>query len=319
MSRRVFIIILNYNNASDTIECLESLKKTKNNNFTVIIVDNASIDNSVNLIINYLCSENNDYLYIDMKQTNINLPIVQVLPKFVFIRSDHNGGYGYGNNLGIKFALRNGADYIMILNNDTVVSFDFLALLIEMCESNKEIGIASGKIYFYGRPDVIWFNGGAFYEWTGKIEHFNFNEKDMGQSPKKEITFISGCMWLVPREVFEKVGLINEEYFMYVEDLEFCYRVRKAGYKLAVNPNSKIWHKVDGAEKGYLSLFSVFWTYRNMIYFIIKNYPYVSMKIIAISCVVIRNFFRFLKYKDFKLIKTYLKGILKGFIKALSG
>jgi len=264
----VYIVMVNFNGYKDTIEGLESMKNVHYDNYKMVIVDNGSQDNSIERLVEWAERNSLDFELIEA-ECIINSKY-EVEKKIVFIRSKKNGGYAYGSNLGIKLAIVNGADYILVMNNDIVVSPDFLEPLVEMCERDDTIGIVSGKIYFYNKPNVIWSNGGAFNKWTGKLEHFNFNEFDIGQLPQKEISFLSGCMWLIPRQVFEKIGLINEEYFMYMEDLEFCYRVLKSGYKLAVNPESKIWHKI-GSSVGLWSKLGAYWTGRNKIKFILEN------------------------------------------------
>lgn len=266
-SPSVFIIILNFNGAKDTVECLTSIQNNIYSNYNIVIVDNKSTDNSREVICHYIEKNYTKYNKFESEFESINSSKECV--KVTFIQSGKNQGYGHGNNIGIKYALQNKADYILVLNNDTIVEADFLTPLVDMCEKDKNIGIASCKINFYDKPDIIWFNGGKFFPCTAKVKHFNFNEKDIGQKPTETITFITGCMWLIPRKVLEDVGLINEEYFMYVEDLEFCKRITDKGYSLKVSGNSKIYHKV-GSSSGHWSVFFAYWMSRNKLKFI-KN------------------------------------------------
>jgi len=314
MRPKIFAVILNYNAGKDTVECLKSLLNVSYENLNLVVLDNNSPDNSMDYIKEWFENREIPFDFCDLSVEGFESFSGKDNSKITLIQTGTNKGYGHGNNIGIKYALKNGADYVLILNNDTVVSPDFIKPLLDTCRNDGNVGVAGGKIYFSDKPDTIWFNGGAFHEWTGKVEHFNFKEKDVGQIPPKEITFITGCMWLVPRQVFEKVGFINEEYFMYVEDLEFCYRVRKAGYKLAVNPESRIWHKIGGSSDGHLSPFSVFWTGKNTVLFIRQNYNSFIKKIVAVSFVIIHGFFKFAKKRNMKLLKSFLKGSFYGIV-----
>ncbi len=302
----ISIILLNYNGAEDTIDCLQSLRKISYPNYNIVLVDNDSSDGSMEEIGRYLASECVDHVIYSCPDKAMES--AGKLPFVTCIQSDRNGGYGHGNNIGIKYALENCPDYLLVLNNDTVVDSGFLAPLVAICEADANVGIASAKIYFYDRPKVIWFNGGRFHPYTAKVEHVNFNDKDIGQKPPEENTFISGCMWLVPRKVFETVGLINEEYFMYVEDLEYCQRVLKHGYTLKVCEESKLWHKVGNASGGHLSKFSVYWTSRNQFNFYCSTMSG-FYKIIPILNLVFIKPLKFFKIKKSHLIFIHFKGI----------
>lgn len=305
----VIIIILNYNGAPDTIDCLQSLLKISYPKYRVIIIDNDSSDDSFETIEQFLRFKSIDHLVSGHPEADKNM--TDKLPFVTLIRNDKNGGYGYGNNVGIQYALENNADYVLILNNDTIVSPDFLEPLVQMCEDDDRIGIVTGKIYFHDRSDIIWFNGGKFNPYTAKVEHIHFNEKDVGQKAPGENTFISGCMWLIPRKVVENVGCLNEEYFMYVEDLEYCQRILNQGYTLKVCENSKLWHKVGSSSGGNFSKFSVFWMARNKVIFISTHVPKIY-KFIAFLYLIVGNSIRWIKTNNFILLKTHIKGIIDG-------
>jgi len=228
--------------------------------------------------------------------------------KVTLIQSCFNGGYGYGNNIGIKYALKHEADYVLILNNDTVVDRDFLEPMVDVCENDINIGIAGGKIYFHDQPDTIWFNGGAYHQFTGKVEHFNFKEKDIGQIPKAPVTFITGCMWLIPRRVIETIGFIKEEYFMYIEDLEYCQRLIQRGYKLKVIENGAVYHKIGSSTGGNHSSFSVFWRTKNMNKLIFTDKS-LFRKFSAFSVYNLKTIMQLLKAKKFIILKDYFKAI----------
>jgi hypothetical protein len=258
----VSIILLNYKGAADTINCIESLQKISYRNYRIIIVDNASPDDSMEQITDYVKKISPDSLAvfgsIDEAESDVN-----PLKQFTLLQTGYNGGYGHGNNKGIEYALAKGTDYVLILNNDTIVEPDFVEPLVELCEQDPKIGIASGQMFFESDPDIFWFNGGTYNQYTGKIRHIDYNQPNTGQKPPQNITFITGCMWLIPKHIFEHVGYINEEYFMYVEDLEFTQRVIAKGFTLKVSDKSRIYHKVGNLSDGELTSFSIYWTTKN--------------------------------------------------------
>jgi len=312
---KVSIILLNYNGYEDTIDCFQSLQKVNYNNFEIVIVDNASPDQSMGKISAYMQDKRIEHILFEDPNTAMDNMLPK--PKISLIQSGFNGGYGHGNNIGIKYALKNDADYVLILNNDTVVEPDFLEPLVMLCEEDENIGIASGKIYFHDRPDTLWFIGGSLNPYTAKITHFNFNEKDTGQIPKKPINFITGCMWLIPKKIFATIGFINEDYFMYVEDLEYCQRVINKSYTLGISENSRVFHKAGAASGGHLSDFSTYWISRNKIKFISANvkFPYkITAYIYNLFIMPLRWLYKRKVNSFFIHIKGTIDAIFKGAI-----
>ena len=217
MQPKVFIIILNWNNWPDVLECLESLKDNDYPNYQVVIVDNGS----------------------DQKPKVLNQDI-----KIIY--NEKNLGFSGGNNVGIKYALEQNADYILLLNDDTIVSNDFLTKLVEIGESNESIGLIGPKIYFHNQSKKIWSAGGRINWLYNKGEMIGYNQEDNGQydSPKvQETEFLTGCCVLVKKQVIEKIGLMPEEYFLYYEDTDWSLKARKNKFKCVFVPDAKIWHK----------------------------------------------------------------------------
>ena len=305
-SKHVTIIILNYNGFKDTIACIDNLLNITFLNYRIVVVDNCSPDSSVKRICRYLQISSPDFLYVNSPEKAMLYQ--DKVPQVVVIQTGFNGGYGYGNNIGIKFALKLNTDYMLILNNDTIVEQDFLEPLITFCEKNNDIGVASGKIYYYNNKDTYWFNGGKFNKYTAKITHINYNEKDIGQETPKINTFITGCFWFIPKRVIESVGLINENYFMYLEDLEYCQRVIEKGFRLAVCQESKIYHKVSSSTGGHLSPFSVYWSAKNK-YKYIKSSLNFFQTTIAFFYLIFLHPLRMIKNKKIYLIMHHYKGI----------
>ena len=307
--KSVSIILLNYNSYQDTIECVESLQRITYENYNVIIVDNNSPDNSMTRIWDYMKKRKLNVIYYASPEKAMNDG--GNCAQFILIQTGCNGGYGYGNNIGIKYALSKAVDYVLLLNNDTIVTPCFLQPLLQTYEEGQNVGLVSGKIYYYDAPNTIWFNGGEFYPLTSRVKHLYFNEKDIGQKPPEENTFITGCMWLISAKILEDVGYINEDYFMYVEDLEYCQRVLERGYSLKVNDKSIVFHKAAGSSGGHWSEFSIYWMSRNSYKFIQLN-AHGIRKLTSLFVLLFFKPLKWLKKGRFKLIKEHFKGIYDG-------
>ena len=227
------IIILNWNGKDDTIECLRSLSKISYRNKIITVVDNASTDGSINAI-------------------------KEEFPSLNMIENDSNLRYAGGNNIAIKNGLKGEASLFLILNNDTIINKNFLDLLVKTAESDQNIGIVVPKIYYPEEMGKIWYAGGFVNFVTGNIYHRGLRKSDTeGFDEVREVDYATGCCMLIKREVFEKVGLLDEKYYIYGEDVDFSFRVRKAGYKVIFEPRSFIWHKVSSATGGGLTAFKI--------------------------------------------------------------
>lgn len=232
LNPKVSIIILNWNGWQDTLECFESLAKITYSNYEIIIIDNNSTNESAAKL-----KIKNEALKIEGRG-------------FKFIENKENLGFAGGNNIGIKYAIENKSDYILLLNNDTIVDPGFLEKLTEEGESDQSIGIIGPKIYCENDKNRIWF-GGGYFSWLGGGSHMEFNKIDNNpfDETTKEIKFMTGCCLLVKREVVEKIGLLNESFFLYYEDIEWSLRARENGYKIIYASGAHIWHKVSRSVK----------------------------------------------------------------------
>ncbi len=242
----VSIVVLNWNSYDDTINCIESLKKITYPEYEIIIVDNGSTDGSERIL-------------------------KQRFPELTLIQTGHNLGFTGGVNAGIRHALKEGADYIHLLNNDTVVAPDFLEELLKVAEKDGKAGILCSKIYFYHRPDRIWYAGATFYSLIGLTVLVGCGRKDNKRFDTIRETEPTGCSMLLKREVCEKIGLFDEEYFCYYEDLDFGMRAKRAGFRTLYVPSSKVWHKIGETTKG--SLVMVYYLVRNCMRFADTYYP----------------------------------------------
>lgn len=271
----VYIVIVNYNGLNDTIECIESLKKINYKNYKIIIVDNDSNDNSY-------CILKEKYAdFIEIIELNDNI------------------GFAGGNNIGINIAIKDEAKYVLLLNNDTIVKENFLCELVEVAEEDDKVGAVGGKIYYFDYKDIIWYAGAKINKFTGKTNHIGVNKYDNGQFDKKKQTdYITGCLMLVPVSVVKNVGLMDESYFLYYEETDWCAKIRKAGYKLVYQPTSVIYHKVSKSTKKINDVMGYYYD-RNSYYFIMNNYK-------------IQNRIVMFLYKRIYMIMKYMKYFIKG-------
>lgn len=277
MDKKVFIILLNYKGVEDTLECVKSLDNIEYNNYEIVIVDNNSPDNSFDIL--------NEKLG----------------PKHHIISSGKNGGFAYGNNVGINFAMDNGADYVLLINNDTTVEKDFLKELVKSLELDEFYGIATGLILNYYDKSKVWFAGGEI-NWD-RFYGYHLNENDNVNNislNERKITFATGCLMLIKREVIDKVGCLPEEYFMYYEDVDYCAKIQEEGYNIIYNPKSVIYHKISAASGEAESPFSIKWNTKNRIRFMQKYKHRLSM----ISYIKLMSFFymtRIIKFAKYIL------------------
>lgn len=217
--RKVYIIILSWNGLADTLECLESVYKLDHRPFEVIVVDNGSSDNSSEIIL-------------------------KNFPNVLLMKNSENLGYARGNNLAMQYAMEHSADYLWLLNNDTVVEKDTLSNLVKNAEKSADIGMVSPVIHFYYEPKMVQFCGS--YVDTRKMEIIYPTENHPAVSEE----FVKGkhiCLWgtalLVKREVIEKIGYFQEEYFAYWEDTDYSMRSIKSGFRNEVIKSARIYHK----------------------------------------------------------------------------
>ena len=225
LKKKVAVVLLNYNNFKDSEECINSLLKVKSKPFSIIFVDNNSLDGSGEKIKRKFCE------------------------KITYIQSSQNGGFSKGNNIGIRHCLENNFDYILLLNNDTVVADDFLDPLIDSF-AHQDVGIVTGKAYFYSKPNVLHMCGGEIQTIKITYSRYGAGEKDEGQFDMSRYVGFASCYFMmVDSTVFRDVGLLNENFFGGTEETEFNHRILKKGYKVFYNHNSKIWHKIGGSFK----------------------------------------------------------------------
>lgn len=290
----VAIILVNFNGADDTIDCIKSLSEMKDIEYEIVVVDNCSSDDSVD-----------------------KLKHSQEIYSFTLLQAECNNGFSAGNNIGIEYAKN--ADYYLLLNNDTVVEPDFLKKLINEFQKNPKCGATISKILYYSQPDTIWYAGGSINQRTARSEHYHFNEKNsLNDALPQKVTFASGCCLCVSKRAIETIGLLNEDFFLYEEDAEFCYRITEAGFEIIYVPDSIIYHKVS-ASTGQGSPMSQYYTVRNKYYLIRLHFRGIN-KVTAYLYCTVQFLFRCLKRKQsFKCYKLGVRAFMRNEIGKAQG
>ena len=202
-----------------------------------------------------------------------------------FVFNDANVGVARGNNQGIELALRDGCAGVLLANNDTEFSEGMLRLLVdEWCRGAKVI---TPKLLYYGPEKLIWYAGGRIEAWTLRTPHFGMREVDHGQYDTPGDTgYAPTCFLLVDAEVFKRVGIMDEAYFVYYDDTDFIWRLRQAGLRLRYAPQAVVLHKVSTSTGGGDSPFTVYYSNRNRIYFVRKNFTGLR-KLVALTYVLL--------------------------------
>lgn len=338
---KVSIVIINWNGWKDTVECLESVFQNKYSNYNIVVIDNGSRDNSIEMIKRYMSGDLDTVSDLSMS-SYVSKPIpyieftydcfdtsfadVQVNEdssldkKLILVRSNTNYGFAEGNNVAINYAIRLfDPKYILLLNNDTIVDKSFLTELVKGITSKENVGIVGPKIYYYdynGRRDVINYAGAKFWGLPGLAKHIGNGEVDVGQYDKISKTdYVNGAALLVDRNVINAIGLLKSHYFLYWEETDFCVRATKAGYCLYYIPSSKVWHKISQSTSKISGQITYYYT-RNTFWFVRENSKrseYIFFLICFFGLLIWFRLFEIVSHGgDYKSIVSFFKGITDG-------
>ena len=235
----VAVVIVNWNGAADTLEVLKELEEIEGPPFEIIVVDNGSTDDSVALI-------------------------GQARPEVELVETGENLGFAGGNLAGLRRALENPEiGWVLLINNDVAVDKGFLPPLIEAC-LDPGVGAAAPKIYYFEPPDLIWAAGGRLRLRETVTREFGQGEPDGPQfSSAADMTYLTTCCLLIPRDALLRIGPLDPVYFIGVDDADWCRRALDAGFRLRYVPESRIWHKVAVSTGGSYTPFKTFHTGRS--------------------------------------------------------
>lgn len=243
-----FVVLINWNQYDLTASCIRSLQEVRQPALRILVVDNGSTDQSAARLAAEFGAG------IDLLRNGANL------------------GFTGGNNAGIRWALAAGADYVLLLNNDTVVAPGFLAPLVQRAAADPRIGAVTAKIFYLHDPTLLWAAGGELNLWLGRARNRGGGERDRGQYDKPgAVGYVTGCCLLARRAVFEAIGLLDDRYFTYFEDTDWCLRLRAAGYECWYEPQSHVWHWAGAASKSRTPTRRAGSTNPSLYYYVTRN------------------------------------------------
>lgn len=213
------IVVLNWNGREMTADCLRSLLAMEGVNFRILVIDNGSSDGSER------------FLRESFSQVDV-------------IANGRNLGFAAGCNIGMRRALEENADYVFLINNDTLVAPSLLQELVKEGEADPRIAIVSPKIYYFVPPDAIWWVGGTYSCWIGIAKHSDLRKRDSGKHDRvRNIEWATGCAMLLRCAALRRVGLFDEQFFGNGEDLDLSLRMRQVGYLVRYVPTARLWHR----------------------------------------------------------------------------
>lgn len=239
------VVLIDYHGLDDTIECVHSIRKS------TVCVDIFIVDNASSGDVSHHFENDNDIIVVESS----------------------NNGFAAGNNIGIRYALDYSYEFIVLLNNDTIVERRLIETMKERCTKNN---VVSPKILYYDAPSTIWFGGGMIDARRGNAYHLNSGKPSECDTDPFFCTFATGCCIMLHSESVRAVGMMDEEYFMYVEDADYSIRLALAGIRIEHVPNAVLWHKVSSSTGGERSAFSTYYVTRNRLHLICKHSSYFS-------------------------------------------
>ena len=286
----VAVVTLNYNGSSFLQECIDSILDSDYSNFKVIVVDNYSKDNSLELLERLYGS--ND--------------------KVIILKNKKNLGYSKGMNVGLDYGFNNlEADFCLVMNNDTFLDKQAISALVEVAEKDEKIGFVTGKVYYADNPDIFQTIGKSSDPGLLCIINTGKGEVDKGQYDRNcELDFCDDIFWLVSKKLYSTIGGYDLEFFLEAEDFDWQLRAKKAGFKIMFAYKAKLWHKVsmvigkDSPQKAYYDA-------RNPMIAVMKNCEHD----------IVKKYLRTRTYKIYlpAIIKTALKGKIQKAIYMFAG
>ncbi len=277
------VVVLNWNGKEDTLNCLASLQKSSYKNFETIVVDNGSSDDSV-------------------------AAIQEKFPSLTILETSQNLGYAGGNNVGISYALKRNHSFVLLLNNDTIVDKDLLKNFIETAEKHPLAGILGGWASLFSDPERLDHLGGKWNRQTANFDLIGKGEKNSFLS-KEPLDYVCGCCILICKEVFHKIGLLEEAYFLFWEEADFCMKAKRAGFEIQVCEGAKLLHKVSASFIGGSVHTTYFW-WRNRFLWIKRNCSPKERFFIALK-VLIPELFHTYKLFCIKNLELHLLKLLR--------
>lgn len=291
MANSVLVVIVNFKGWQDTIECLESLFKSTVSGFSVCVVDNSEDSESIDSLLKWASGSRSEvgtaypHLVLPLIPKPVSVQILTdkelasaVFPGLILIRT-RNNGFAAANNIGMRVADMFRFKYLWLLNNDTVVQSDALERLIVCARKNPDVGIFGSKLMLYSNPSKLQGVGGRYSPWIGKVWEVGSGELDHGQwdSAYPNIDYVIGASMFVSQAFVADVGQMEEDYFLYYEEIDWCVRGKHKGWHIGFCPDSKVYHKGAASinrnvDRGN-SRISDFYAVRNRVLLARKFFP----------------------------------------------
>lgn len=346
---RVSIIILNWNGWKDTVECLESIYQITYPNYDVIVVDNGSVDGSIEKIKAYAegrvrvesdfltyVEENKPICYTEYSREETETggdtgrggkEHTQPQRSLTIIKNESNFGFAEGNNIALRYAVKYlNSDYLLLLNNDTVVDEGFLDAMVIAAVSDNRIGGLSPKMYFYSCPDRLQAVGVEIrknifnklgIDVISVLDYKLIGHKqfDLGQYEKiLQVDSLIGCCMLIRREAIIDSGYLDPIFFIYHEESDWLLRIKNNGYKLLCVPEARIWHKIFASSGGELSPTVAYYGTRNALLFAKKHNTSVLyfMYLLWFPVYGAKYIFNLAKHGRFNILVYFLSGFCDG-------
>jgi GT2 family glycosyltransferase len=283
----VYVIVVNWNLKDVTLECLESLRGLRYPNVRIVVVDNNSHDGSPAVIA---------ARYPEVEQ----------------ILHTENRGSTAGYNAGFRHALKADAEFAMVINNDAIIAPDALDLLVEACMP-QSVGMTGPLIYYADHPDTVW-SAGAMRSRLN-IELKGNHGRNQAFTTVSERDFLTSCVLLCKCEIFNKIGLMDEDFFVYHEEHDYTFRARKAGYRILLVPQAKAWHKVGlSSGSGTDTPTKRYWMAKNQVLYLAKNALWWQWFFILPwrTGSAVKTTWRLIRHKNWKSLRSYWRGLYDG-------
>ena len=286
----VAVIILNWNGKKDTLACVKSVTRQEFEHLQIVIVDNASTDDSVSVFR-------------------------KKFPNLKILENKTNLGYAAGNNIGIRYALDSGSEYVLVLNNDTVLDPECIRELQADLISHPEAAAAGPKSCFYDKPDIIYFAGGEVGPY-GSIFHVGYGSQDIQfYNLARETEWLNGCAIMFTRRALLDIGLYYPDYFLLFEDIDWSFRAIRLGYSLRYVPQAKLLHKGSASFGKTRSPLYTYYYKRKLCLWIERNFPFYKRPRLYHQAVYsTRDFSNLLNVSSISMKKKFEKAIWFGFI-----
>lgn len=289
----VAAVILNWNGGDEIMHCLQSVVQSSYPSVEIVIVDNGSTDGSTEAILHQF-------------------------PQVYLIRNSENLGFARGSNQGMEWALQHGIPYVLLLNGDARLHPEAIGELLTAVQGELDTVVACPRMYIGASADGnarLWFAYGTVKLWAGLFQNPAFNQIDGDKwSSPREMEFASGCCMLIPAKILESVGMLDESFFAYCEDVDFSLRVRKAGFRLRYTPTARLWHgSKTPTNRTRTPIYRYLATRNNL--WVVRKHGSALYVLICLCVLPIRSFFRIAKMMldaRWNAIAAEIRGISDG-------